>query len=249
MVDATGFMTQRVQQDLPHVPGASALRNVLGGTLKPSIDVLLLAFILGAVLWCLFTVSPQPAAAKASSPLGPPATSAAPPWSGPSGFPPPRPFGSTMRPWLGDAAKRMTDMRSVVTRRVPPPSVRRATLPARIARARSFHVPVGAVPSKTHDRTPRHAIPEPGTLPAAHDTATLGVHADQVIGQHEGGASDAHDILTLAHRDHWIVMPGDTLWDIAASHLGTRDARRIARYWPLIHRANRAEIGSDPSLI
>jgi nucleoid-associated protein YgaU len=31
--------------------------------------------------------------------------------------------------------------------------------------------------------------------------------------------------------------------------LGTTEARRIARYWPRIHRANRAVIGGDPNLI
>jgi LysM repeat protein len=44
------------------------------------------------------------------------------------------------------------------------------------------------------------------------------------------------------------VEEGDTLWAIAERHLGTRDVRRIARYWPLIHRANRSLI-VDPNLI
>jgi nucleoid-associated protein YgaU len=39
------------------------------------------------------------------------------------------------------------------------------------------------------------------------------------------------------------------LWDIAARLLGTDDSARVARYWPRIHRANRAVIGADPSLI
>jgi nucleoid-associated protein YgaU len=45
------------------------------------------------------------------------------------------------------------------------------------------------------------------------------------------------------------VIAGDTLWDIAALALNTDDARRIARYWPRIHRANREVLGPDPSLI
>jgi nucleoid-associated protein YgaU len=44
-------------------------------------------------------------------------------------------------------------------------------------------------------------------------------------------------------------MPGDTLWDIAARVLDTDDQRVIARYWPRIHRENRAIIGRDPNLI
>lgn len=47
----------------------------------------------------------------------------------------------------------------------------------------------------------------------------------------------------------YLVKPGDTLWDIAAEVLGTADIRRIARYWPSIHKANRDAIGNDPHLI
>lgn len=47
----------------------------------------------------------------------------------------------------------------------------------------------------------------------------------------------------------YTVRPGDSLWDIAEMKLGTVEARRIARYWPRIHRANRAVIGADPNLI
>jgi hypothetical protein len=56
------------------------------------------------------------------------------------------------------------------------------------------------------------------------------------------GASEA--------RASWhAVLPGDTLWSIAAERLETDDVRRIARYWPRIHRANRDEIGPNPDLI
>ena len=49
--------------------------------------------------------------------------------------------------------------------------------------------------------------------------------------------------------ERYTVRPGDSLWDIAEMKLGTAEARRIARYWPRIHRANRAVIGGDPNLI
>ena len=48
---------------------------------------------------------------------------------------------------------------------------------------------------------------------------------------------------------HYAVLPGDTLWDIARKVLETTDMRAIARYWPLLHRANRDVIGADPNLI
>ena len=46
-----------------------------------------------------------------------------------------------------------------------------------------------------------------------------------------------------------LVREGETLWSIAADVLATDDIRRIARYWPQIHRANREIIGSDPNLL
>lgn len=49
-------------------------------------------------------------------------------------------------------------------------------------------------------------------------------------------------------RSH-TVRSGETLWEIAAEALRTEDIRRIARYWPRIHRHNRAVVGRDPSMI
>jgi hypothetical protein len=46
-----------------------------------------------------------------------------------------------------------------------------------------------------------------------------------------------------------IVKEGESLWSIAARYLDTDDIREIARFWPLIHRANRDTLGSDPNLI
>lgn len=46
-----------------------------------------------------------------------------------------------------------------------------------------------------------------------------------------------------------VVTDGESLWSIAADELQTDDLSRIARYWPRIHRLNRAVIGADPSLI
>lgn len=47
----------------------------------------------------------------------------------------------------------------------------------------------------------------------------------------------------------YVIRSGDTLWGIAAAVLRTDNPRRIARYWPRIHRANRDVIGPDPNLI
>ena len=49
----------------------------------------------------------------------------------------------------------------------------------------------------------------------------------------------------------YTVEEGDTLWDIAASHLAPaeRSLPTVHRYWQRIYRVNRAVIGGDPDLI
>ena len=76
------------------------------------------------------------------------------------------------------------------------------------------------------------------------------------------GISDLRRASRIAHQrntdrlsertlrfSHYAVLPGDTLWGIAAKVLETDDMRAIARYWPRIHRENRDVIGPDPDLI
>lgn len=47
-----------------------------------------------------------------------------------------------------------------------------------------------------------------------------------------------------------LVRPGDTLWDIAAEHLGSGATDgEIAESWPRWYEANRHAIGDDPALI
>lgn len=86
-----------------------------------------------------------------------------------------------------------------------------------------------------------------GTLTTARGEAAPG-QSVQKAHRHE----PAHDRLFpragRSCRTHTVV-PGDTLWAIAARALATDDSRRIARYWPKIHRANRATVGPDPNLI
>ena len=63
---------------------------------------------------------------------------------------------------------------------------------------------------------------------------------------HASGSDDSSvGCFGKTHR----VRSGETLWSIAADALETADIRRIARYWPKIHRHNRTVIGSNPDQI
>jgi len=47
-----------------------------------------------------------------------------------------------------------------------------------------------------------------------------------------------------------VVAPGENLWSIAASRLGSQaTAEEISVYWPQIYQANEQVIGSDPNLL
>jgi len=67
-----------------------------------------------------------------------------------------------------------------------------------------------------------------------------------VTGVTHRDASDPND----ASARGYVVRRGDTLWDIAARHLGPRaTAVDISREWPAWYDANRAVIGPDPATI
>ncbi|MDR4532392.1 LysM domain-containing protein [Glutamicibacter sp. PS] len=47
-----------------------------------------------------------------------------------------------------------------------------------------------------------------------------------------------------------VVVAGDSLWSIAAKHLGAQaTVADIAAYWPQIYRTNRDRIGADPDVL
>jgi hypothetical protein len=57
-------------------------------------------------------------------------------------------------------------------------------------------------------------------------------------------------VSPVMDRQPWVVRPGDTLWAIAAAHLGGRPRpAAIAAEWPRWWAANRRVIGADPDLI
>lgn len=65
-----------------------------------------------------------------------------------------------------------------------------------------------------------------------------------------GGAAIELVSRGTAQPDTVVVRAGDTLWDLAARHLGQEaDAAAIAEEWPRWHEVNRDAIGDDPHLL
>lgn len=125
-----------------------------------------------------------------------------------------------------------------------------------------------------HDLTASNDGARPAVAPAAHAGAGADTGASargdaldlgwQPLAASGGGATDAGAPSAAStppsaarsapapsgERTAVTVRPGDTLWDIAAAHLGPHatDAE-IARAWPRWYDANRAAVGSDPDLL
>jgi nucleoid-associated protein YgaU len=85
------------------------------------------------------------------------------------------------------------------------------------------------------------AAPRPGWLPDRPPPA-ISPHQARLLAPALRPTSTASDTLT--------VRRGDTLWSIAAAHLGpgATDAE-VAAEWPRWYEANRAVIGDDPDEI
>lgn len=76
--------------------------------------------------------------------------------------------------------------------------------------------------------------------PAGPQRTTSPEPGDRLTGGQTRSAAD--------EADHVVVQSGDTLWSIAAEHLGEDAAdAQIAAEWPRWYAANRATIGDDPS--
>jgi LysM domain len=100
--------------------------------------------------------------------------------------------------------------------------------------------PAASAPAAAQAWAPAPAAgPAPGWTPASPDRP----------------AATAPDIGLVTNRphagrhvdEHIVVRRGDTLWSIAARHLGRRaGAAEIAREWPRWFAVNRPVIGSDP---
>lgn len=114
----------------------------------------------------------------------------------------------------------------------PPPTLATPAMPG--AQGSGDLAPAVTVPPEAADD-----IPDPGWRP----TSPPGRHTvdDAAISLVSRGS---------ARPDSVVVRSGDTLWAIAARHLGEEaDAGAIAAEWPRWYEANRESIGADPDLL
>ena len=129
----------------------------------------------------------------------------------------------------------------------------------------------GTTPVRTPTRTPTRKPPEattrphstspPPATPAPRPRPTLRTAPDAVVPEPGWVAPiptvrPQPDVRLLGpaprspRAGEIVVRRGDTLWSIAARHLGTRPSdSEIARAWPTWYDANRDVIGDDPGLL
>ena len=109
------------------------------------------------------------------------------------------------------------------------------------ARPSPAGAPPVAVPSGPAIASSADLDREPGYRPAAPRVTRTPVPIDRLAAPARPGAMP---------EEHYVVRRGDTLWDIAARHLGpAATAAQIAGEWPRWYAANRQVIGADPDRI
>jgi nucleoid-associated protein YgaU len=155
-----------------------------------------------------------------------------------------------------------------LARRIAPAAVRRLAALALGAGLAGSTVcaagPAAAVPTAAVTAAMATAAGVPSAPSAAPGLPRLDRPADELGGwtpdrpappgpRHDGGPVR---LVTTAPRagtsvvEDVVVRRDDTLWDIAARHLGPgASAAEIAAEWPRWHRANRDLVGPDPDLI
>jgi nucleoid-associated protein YgaU len=117
--------------------------------------------------------------------------------------------------------------------------------------------PVSAAAPMQADTSP---APDTSAAPPSLDRPATAFVASSPPPAQRAATGAAAIVTGTAHRDAgdrsdrsaggYVVHRGDTLWDIAARHLGPNaTAVDISRAWPAWYDANRAAIGRDPSVI
>ena len=90
---------------------------------------------------------------------------------------------------------------------------------------------------------PQQPVTQPTPTVAAPTTATADTAVAPASTPSEADSTDNADSSTVT------VLAGDSLWSIAAEHLGSASPTDVAARWPRWYAANRDAIGDDPDLI
>ncbi len=109
----------------------------------------------------------------------------------------------------------------------------------------STAVGAAAAPVRT-DRPPLAIVPDPGWRPVQAASPRPRSVAEPIdpllLSGSRPGAADSTETVT--------VRRGDTLWDLAARHLGAGATDgEIAAEWPRWYAANQETVGADPDLL
>lgn len=227
---------------------------------RPGFWTPLLAGAVSAAGLALFI--PRPSLADERPPVSPARRGSLrlPPWVAVSGYHPPRPLtrpeAHPMRPTSPRRAEMgSADEKQTGARRVHAGAGREWVIPRVIE--------IGPDGVGLHDPSAPAAQEQPGVvaakpIPIQAAIGNLKLGPRPVTSRNSAPARDRHDEVAAAMRRHpagkslpcrYVVVDGDTLWDIASRVLGSPDRVRVARYWSRIHRANRDVIGRDPNLI
>jgi hypothetical protein len=182
----------------------------------------------------LLSATPSLALARGRAPLSPgrPAT-AAPPWSGTSGSPPPRPLVRTGVPAHSAHVDRIEGKAKEVSEMNEAAATRRDDIHPAVHGKRGPRQKI----TPLFPREPRRGAPSP----------TENEERARAMAAHPAGKGLAS--ATPDCDEVYEVREGDSLWGIASEALDTRASGLIARYWPVVYRANAHLVGNDPGVI
>src|SRR5690606_468961 len=136
---------------------------------------------------------------------------------------------------------------------IHPSSTPAPTPPARTPAGGGATAPARAGTTPGADAAARDA-PRPGGSAGGTRTCTAGTlptaAPEPRPSASESAGGTPAPVAGVRTADSYEVRPGDSLWTVAATHLGpgARDAD-IAAEWPRWYTTNRAVVGADPDLI